>query len=113
MPHPFSTFTAGPDYMETFAMEFFSNGSVTGDTVCVYVPLIDDDNFEKTEYFYVHIVGVEENVVVHVSYASVHIYDNDSTFLIFIAISLYLICLCVWTLYWTELQRSINKWVLP
>ena len=45
--------------------------------MCVYVPLIDDDYFEKTEYFYVHVES-EENVEIHGSpYISVHIYDND------------------------------------
>lgn len=55
----------------------FPAGSVTGDTLWLDIPLINNPSFEKTEYFYVHVGDVEENVVVHQQYVPVHIYDDD------------------------------------
>ena len=65
------------DFESTVVTKSLPAGSVTGDQVCVNVPLIDDDSFEKTEYFILHVES-EENVVIHdSSYLSIHIYDND------------------------------------
>ena len=70
-------YVAGEDFEDTCVTESLPANSVTGARVCVYIPLIDDDYFEKREYFYVH-VEPEENVVIHDSpYIPVHIYDDD------------------------------------
>ena len=72
--------SAEEDFERTSATESLSAGSVPGDQVCVNVPLIDDDSFEKTEYFILH-VELEENVMIHGSSdLSIHIYDNDGGF---------------------------------
>ena len=47
--------------------------------MCVHIPLIDNEYFEKREHFYVHVES-EENVEIHGSpYIPVHIYDDDGT----------------------------------
>ena len=67
----------GEDFEDTNAAEYLPARSVTGDQVCAYVPLIDDDYFEKREHFYVHVES-EENVEIHgLPYIPVYIYDND------------------------------------
>ena len=68
---------AGEDFEHTNAVESLSAGSRTGDRVCVHVPLIDDDCFEKKEYFYIYVES-EHNVEIHgLPYATIHIYDDD------------------------------------
>ena len=57
----------------------FTAGSVTGDEVCINVTLVDNDAFEKDEYFTVEVAS-EVNVVVH-NNLTLHIMDEDGMLL--------------------------------
>lgn len=64
--------------METEETLVFPASSSVGSTNCIRIPLIDNEAFEKMEYFYVHVKYSEQNVVFHQSHVQVHIYDDDS-----------------------------------
>ena len=47
------------------------------------VPIIDDDCFEKDEYFWVHIYAVEQNIHIYRhQYVTVHIYSDDGKLIV-------------------------------
>lgn len=70
-------FTGGLDYVDVNTTIIFPANSMNGDQVCFGVRIIDDLAFEKDEYFELHIVGAEDNVILHVAYISFHIHDDD------------------------------------
>ena len=56
----------------------FSAEAVNGSTVCIMIRILDDECFEKTEYFNFHVYPLEPNVHVYEhEYVPVHIYDDD------------------------------------
>lgn len=44
--------------------------------MCVYIQLIDDQSFEKLEYFSVHLMS-EPDVMIHNPYTMITIYDDE------------------------------------
>ena len=58
----------------------FPAGSVDGNTSCLSIPIIDDDNFEGDHSFTARIMGVEPdtvNITIDDTLASIMIQDND------------------------------------
>lgn len=52
--------------------------SAVGAQACIYIDIVDDRIFEKTETFEVHVDFDEKNIVIHNgSYIPVYIIDDD------------------------------------
>lgn len=73
----FSYRIGGVDYVNVNTTIIFPADSVNGNQVCFDVSIIDDLAFEKDEYFSLHIVSAEDNVIIHIEYISFHIHDDD------------------------------------
>ena len=74
--------TAGEDYEAVNTTISFPEESGNGTIVCVRIPIIDDNCFEKDEYFWFHIYSVEEHVhIYNHEYVTIHIYDDERKFL--------------------------------
>ncbi len=55
----------------------FMPGDSTNDIACANISIIDDDAYEKTELFSLHIISTQRNVNVGILYASVIVQDDD------------------------------------
>ena len=54
----------------------FPVDSSNGDRVCAHIAIIDDKAFDKTEILEVQLTS-EDNVVIHVPMATIHVLDNE------------------------------------
>lgn len=70
-------YSDGSDFLEVTATVVFPPGSENNDTECFDVTIVDNMAFEKREYFWLHIIAVEEGVMIHITAVSFHIIDND------------------------------------
>ena len=60
----------------------FPAGSVDGDTMCVNITIIDDDKYEKTHSFTIHILSTGGNVnITSPMYAAIFILDNEGIYI--------------------------------
>ena len=74
---------AGEDYEAVNGTLSIPEGSTNGTVVRFRVPIIDDDCFEKDEYFWVHIYAVERNIHIYRHrYVTVHIYSDDGKLIV-------------------------------
>ena len=69
---------AGMDYEAVNTTVSFPQDSVNGTEICIEIPIIDDDCFEKYEIFWFHIYATEPNLhIYNHEYVPVHIYDDE------------------------------------
>ena len=66
------------DYEAVNTTVSFPQDSVNGTEICIEIPIIDDDCFEKYEIFWFHIYATEPNLhIYNHEYVPVHIYDDE------------------------------------
>ena len=108
---PSITHNTTEDYTLTTPFSLTISGLATGGESCFSIEVNDDNLFEDSEDFTIHLSTDDASVTLHTIYATVTITDNDGMFQSFFpyVCTMYICSISVMQLFSTLIQQYVHK----